>query len=154
MMSGDIDSRVTDPLDGTSDSPGANDNGSGVAALLEPFDPTATFPLCLLAVSSDTDSEGKIMYDETALYDIAYYQLRNKMQAISGVVAPAVYGGKLRRILAYTDPARMESMGRSGMDVVDAIDKNIPVVIPVAACEQHGHHLPVFVDTIQVTTMA
>ena len=30
MMSGDIDSRVTDPLDGTSDSPGANDNASGV----------------------------------------------------------------------------------------------------------------------------
>lgn len=35
MMSGDIDSRVSDPLDGTSDSPGANDNASGVAGALE-----------------------------------------------------------------------------------------------------------------------
>ncbi|MAK63371.1 MAG: peptidase M28 [Maricaulis sp.] len=35
MMSGDIDSRVTDPLDGTSDSPGANDNASGMAVVLE-----------------------------------------------------------------------------------------------------------------------
>ena len=35
MMSGDIDSRVTDPLDGTSDSPGANDNASGMAGALE-----------------------------------------------------------------------------------------------------------------------
>ncbi|OAV46066.1 M28 family metallopeptidase [Lewinella sp. 4G2] len=35
MMSGDIDSRVTDPLDGTSDSPGANDNASGMAGTLE-----------------------------------------------------------------------------------------------------------------------
>ncbi len=35
MMSGDIDSRVTDPLDGTSDSPGANDNASGMAGVLE-----------------------------------------------------------------------------------------------------------------------
>ncbi|MBT8471947.1 MAG: M28 family peptidase [Marinicaulis sp.] len=35
MMSGDIDSRVTDPLDGTSDSPGANDNASGLAGVLE-----------------------------------------------------------------------------------------------------------------------
>ena len=34
-MSGDIDSRVTDPLDGTSDSPGANDNASGMAGVLE-----------------------------------------------------------------------------------------------------------------------
>ncbi|MEO1135685.1 MAG: M28 family metallopeptidase [Pseudomonadota bacterium] len=35
MMSGDIDSRVSDPMDGTSDSPGANDNASGVAGVLE-----------------------------------------------------------------------------------------------------------------------
>lgn len=34
-MSGDIDSRVTDPLDFTSDSPGANDNASGMAGVLE-----------------------------------------------------------------------------------------------------------------------
>ncbi len=35
MMSGDIDSRVSDPLDGSSDSPGANDNASGLAGTLE-----------------------------------------------------------------------------------------------------------------------
>lgn len=35
MMSGDIDSRVSDPLDNTSDSPGANDNASGMAGVLE-----------------------------------------------------------------------------------------------------------------------
>lgn len=35
MMSGDIDSRVTDPLNGTSLSPGANDNASGMAGAIE-----------------------------------------------------------------------------------------------------------------------
>lgn len=35
LMSGDIDSRVTDPLNATSDSPGANDNASGVAGTIE-----------------------------------------------------------------------------------------------------------------------
>lgn len=35
MMSGDIDSRVSDALDGTSDSPGANDNASGMAGAIE-----------------------------------------------------------------------------------------------------------------------
>ncbi len=35
MMSGDIDSRVSDVMDATSDSPGANDNASGVAGALE-----------------------------------------------------------------------------------------------------------------------
>ena len=35
IMSGDIDSRVLDPNDGTSDSPGANDNASGMAGAIE-----------------------------------------------------------------------------------------------------------------------
>ncbi len=35
MMTGDIDSRVSDPLNSTSDSPGANDNASGMAGVLE-----------------------------------------------------------------------------------------------------------------------
>ncbi len=35
IMAGDIDSRVSDPLDYTSDSPGANDNASGMAGVIE-----------------------------------------------------------------------------------------------------------------------
>jgi hypothetical protein len=35
IMSGDIDSRVTDVMNATADSPGANDNASGVAGTLE-----------------------------------------------------------------------------------------------------------------------
>ncbi|NND44933.1 MAG: M28 family peptidase [Xanthomonadales bacterium] len=35
MMSGDIDTRVSDPLNSVDDSPGANDNGSGMAGVLE-----------------------------------------------------------------------------------------------------------------------
>lgn len=35
IMSGDIDSRVSDPTDYTSDSPGANDNASGMAGAIE-----------------------------------------------------------------------------------------------------------------------
>ena len=35
IMSGDIDSRVTDPMNATSDSPGANDNASGMAGVIE-----------------------------------------------------------------------------------------------------------------------
>src|SRR5690606_49786 len=35
IMSGDIDSRITDPMNFTDDSPGANDNASGLAGTLE-----------------------------------------------------------------------------------------------------------------------
>jgi len=35
IMSGDIDSRISDPMNATDDSPGANDNASGMAGVLE-----------------------------------------------------------------------------------------------------------------------
>lgn len=31
---------------------------------------------------------------------------------------------------------------------VDALPRTIPVVIPIAALEQHGHHMPVFTDSL------
>lgn len=33
---------------------------------------------------------------------------------------------------------------------IDRLDRDLPVVVPLGSCEQHGRHLPVFVDTIQV----
>ncbi len=37
---------------------------------------------------------------------------------------------------------------------VDALSRDTPVVIPIAALEQHGHHLPVFTDSILVGEIA
>lgn len=34
------------------------------------------------------------------------------------------------------------------------IDKQTPVLVPLGSCEQHGLHLPLFVDSIQVTALA
>lgn len=31
---------------------------------------------------------------------------------------------------------------------VDALSRDVPVVIPIAALEQHGHHMPVFTDSL------
>lgn len=51
IMSGDIDSRNSDPLDGTGDAPGANDNASGMAGTIE-----------ALRVLCQTKFPGSIMY--------------------------------------------------------------------------------------------
>lgn len=85
-----------------------------IPPMVMPFDPTATLPLALLSVSSP-------VFDETRLYDVAYFDLRNRLQGISGVIAPAVYGGRIRRILAYVDRDRLESRRLSPMDVVQAL---------------------------------
>ncbi|MFT5731631.1 MAG: multidrug efflux pump subunit AcrB [Planctomycetota bacterium] len=89
--------------------------------MVMPFDPTASVPLCLLSVSSDTLSEKD-------LYDIAYKEMRNRLQSIRGVIAPAVYGGVLRRILAYVDRDKLEARGLSTMDVVNAVKEANPFV--------------------------
>ncbi|MBU6400428.1 MAG: efflux RND transporter permease subunit [Verrucomicrobia bacterium] len=85
-----------------------------IPPMVMPFDPTASLPLCLIGVSSPT-------YDETKLYDVAYFELRNRLQGLPGVIAPAVYGGKLRRILAYVDREKAQVRGLSPLDVMRAI---------------------------------
>ncbi|MBI4603470.1 MAG: efflux RND transporter permease subunit [Planctomycetes bacterium] len=87
-----------------------------IPPMVMPFDPTAMTPLCLLTVSSAT-------LGEKELYDIAYFDLRNRLQSISGVIAPAVYGGVLRRVLAYVDRDRLQSRNMDPMDVVEALGK-------------------------------
>lgn len=99
--------------------------------MIMPFDPTATIPLCLLSISSP-------IYDETKLYDIAYFDLRNLLQGISGVIAPAVYGGKIRRILVYVDRDKLEMRGLSPMDVVNAVQA-YNVFIPTGNAKIGGY---------------
>src|ERR1700687_1567735 len=55
------------------------------------FDPTATLPSAILSVTSPD-------LDETELKDLAKIDIRNDLGGVSGVVAPAVFGGKGRTI--------------------------------------------------------
>lgn len=60
IMSGDIDSRVSDPLDGVSDSPGANDNASGMAGTLEAARVLSQydFPISIIFVGLSGEEQG------------------------------------------------------------------------------------------------
>jgi multidrug efflux pump subunit AcrB len=93
-----------------------------IPPMVMPFDPTASVPLVLLSVSSPT-------FDETKLYDVAYFDLRNRLQGITGVIAPAVYGGRIRRVLAYVDRDKLEGRRLSPMDVVQSL-RAFNVLIP------------------------
>ncbi|NQY09957.1 MAG: efflux RND transporter permease subunit [Flavobacteriales bacterium] len=89
--------------------------------MVQPFDPTASKPLMLLTVSSDVKN-GK------ELYDIAYYNLRQMLSSVKGIIAPAAYGGQLRRIYIYVDPSKVEALGVSMTQINDAIHENTTMI--------------------------
>jgi multidrug efflux pump subunit AcrB len=111
-----------------------------IPPMVMPFDPTASVPLCLVAISSPTMSEKE-------LYDVAYFELRNRLQSIQGVIAPAVYGGKLRRIMAYVDRDKLEARGLSIMNVVEAL-RNHNVLIPAGNAKMGTTDYQIFTNAL------
>ena len=81
-----------------------------------PFDPTSSTPACLIALDSKTQSE-------SILYDTGRYEVRNFIMAVPGAVAPVVYGGKLRAVLAYLDREKLQARNLSPLDVMNALDR-------------------------------
>jgi multidrug efflux pump subunit AcrB len=81
------------------------------------FDPTATLPTALLAESSDS-------LNETQVYDLSYFNVRNMLSGTPGVIAPAVFGGRLRRIYIYLDRDKLQAHHLSLTDVQNAIKKS------------------------------
>lgn len=89
--------------------------------MVMPYDPTANIPLALLAVSSETRS-GK------ELYDLSYFDLRNMLGGIPGIIAPAAYGGTSRRIHIYAQPDKLEAYGLSLTDIMASVQKNTTLI--------------------------
>jgi CzcA family heavy metal efflux pump len=85
-----------------------------IPPMVMPYDPTASMPLALLTISSS-------MMNETQLYDVAYFNIRNMLSGITGTIAPAVFGGRIRRILVYVDPNRLAARGMSPLDVANGL---------------------------------
>jgi multidrug efflux pump subunit AcrB len=81
-----------------------------------PFDPTGTTPVCLVALDSPREPE-------SILYDTGRYEVRNMIMGVPGAVAPVVYGGRLRAVIAYMDRARMLARNLSPLDLMRAIDQ-------------------------------
>jgi multidrug efflux pump subunit AcrB len=91
-----------------------------------PFDPTGTLPLGILTVSNPGMAEQEVK-------DLARVEVRNRLGAVSGVVAPVVVGGKDRRVMIYLDPKKLEARKLSAVDVVSALDKGNMMVSPGTA---------------------
>lgn len=171
IMSGDIDSRVTDVLNATAESPGANDNASGVAGVLE-----------AARLLSKHRFNGSIVYanlsgEEQGLFGgegLAAYAKRNgwridgvinndmigNIEGITGVVdnttarvfapgiPPTATQAELRRILTtggeLDTPSRQ--LARYIDRVADAYVPNLDVLMiyRLDRFGRGGHHTPFF----------
>ncbi len=89
-----------------------------------PFDPTSTVPVCIVAVDSPDGSQ-----NESILYDVGRYEVRNMLMSINGAITPVVYGGKIRAVMAYLDRQKMQARGLSPLDVMNTLD-NYNVFLP------------------------
>ncbi len=82
-----------------------------------PFDPTGTTPACIVALDSKTQPEA-------ILYDTGRYEVRNMIMSAPGAISPVVYGGKIRAVMAYADPAKLQARNLSLVDVMTALDNS------------------------------
>ena len=111
-----------------------------IPPMVMPFDPTASVPLCLVSVSNPD-------MNDSELYDVAYKNLRNNLQSISGVIAPAVNGGALRRILAYVDPEKLRAYNLSILEVHAALRKQ-NVLIPAGSAKIGDKEFYIYTNAI------
>ncbi|KTD69034.1 MULTISPECIES: efflux RND transporter permease subunit [Legionella] len=79
--------------------------------LILPFDPMASIPLALVAVRGNKSIE--------KIYDVARYTVRNTIQAVPGAMAPTVMGGRLREVVIYLDPKKLNEYNFSPLAVLE-----------------------------------
>jgi multidrug efflux pump subunit AcrB len=82
-----------------------------------PYDPTSTTPVCVVALDSDDPAN-----NESILYDVGRYEVRNMIMGQPGAVAPVVYGGKIRAVMAYIDRQKMQARNLSPLDIMNALN--------------------------------
>ena len=79
----------------------------------------SSLPVCLITLKG----EG---LTETQLRDTGQYTVRNQVAGVPGASVPQPFGGKIRQIMVYVDPLKLESHQLSVMDVVRAVnDSNL-----------------------------
>jgi multidrug efflux pump subunit AcrB len=77
----------------------------------------SSLPVCLVTFKG----EG---LNETALRDLAQFQVRNQLAGVPGASVPQPFGGAYRQIMVYADPYKLEAHQLSLMDVVRTVNRS------------------------------
>src|SRR5262249_27958173 len=82
----------------------------------------SSLPVCLVTFQGQG-------LNETALRDLAQFQVRNQIASVPGASVPQPFGGRYRQIMIYTDPYKLEAHQLSLMDVVRSVN-NANLILP------------------------
>jgi hypothetical protein len=145
VMSGDIDSRVSDPMDSTSDSPGANDNASGMAGVIEAARVLSAqrFPASIILAGLSGEEQGlyggRIMAEHAQasgwhLQAVLNNDMIGNIEGINGVIdnSTARVFSEGTRAVETADEARLR---RFTGGEVDSASRNLARFIDVMADE-------------------
>src|SRR6516162_2316300 len=76
----------------------------------------SSLPVCLVTFKG----EG---LNETALRDLAQFNVRNQIASVPGASVPQPFGGRYRQIMVYADPYKLEAHQLSLMDAVRSVNR-------------------------------
>src|SRR5580692_7367436 len=103
----------------------------------------ATFPIIGYSLTSDTVPQNK-------LWEVATYDLKPRINRLDGVASVLVQGGRVPEFQVMPDPARLQALGITVTDILDAIRKTNLVDSP--GLLEHDHQLVLGLISGQVRT--
>jgi Zn-dependent M28 family amino/carboxypeptidase len=171
LLSGDIDSRVTDVMNATSESPGANDNASGVAATLEAarvltkYQPDASIVYAALSGEEQGLFGGEILarvakQEGWRLEAVINNDMVGNIEGIDGVIEntmarvfapglpPTTTAAELRRVL--TTGGELDTPSRQLARYIDRVadvyfpNLDVEIIYRLDRYGRGGHHTPFF----------
>src|SRR2546430_14045283 len=81
----------------------------------------SSLPVCLVTFKGEE-------LNDTALRDLAQFQVRNQIASVPGASVPQPFGGRYRQIMVYADPYKLEAHQPSLMAVVRSLNTANPVL--------------------------
>ncbi len=173
IMSGDIDSRVSDVMDAESENPGANDNASGVAGTLEAARVLSQYPTDASIVFAGLSGEEQGLFGGEILAEYAKAQgwdidavINNDMignfHGITGVIDNTTARVFAPGIHPETEPRELSRLLRTGgeldtpsRELARYIDRvadqyltnlDVQVIYRLDRYGRGGHHTPFFME--------
>lgn len=173
LLTGDIDSRVSDANDATSDSPGANDNATGVAALLEAarvlsrYPTDATIAFAALSGEEQNLNGGAIVARHAKtrgwrIQAVINNDMIGSIQGITGIIdntrarvfapglPPTTTEAELRRILStggeLDTPARQLARYIHRVAETYLPNLDVEIIYRLDRYGRGGHHTPFFME--------